>query len=348
MISAVRGGHCSEARGGLLWVPDDSAPSDLRARCADRVMCAFTRPGGFIPVWRAPGHPEEVSVLENSGLVVRVGDDLTPSVRELLTDGSLVLSPAEPSAQVADAWKNPEAVSVAADGTKVNGHLAWGEAGLEKKTPAGCQRSCGGLLAARRAEPAGGDLVVVYARSVGAVFAAGATVEGQPFNGVARQSIHAASGWQPIEAQPAGGWGKIVSLGWSYLEGKVWVLDEAAGKMRLWKVSPSGGEAEAVGEWASNKKVDAWWLVPDLSGNMLVVSSSEQVKKHEIVVVGVKGAGGVKSTHRAKGALWSSPRVEAGGVMLVVSEGDKKMPTLKRLVELPKKPAKWSDMGDWF
>lgn len=343
------GTSCSEALGGLLWLPDDSAPSDLRPRCADRTICAFTKPGGFLPLWRVPGHPEEVSLLESNGLLIRVGEELSPPLRALLTDGSLVLSPSEPSSLVANASRNPVSVAISADGTRVQAHLKWSETGLGIEPPAGCgPRGCVGLLAARRAEPTREGFVAVYARSVGMVFAGGGVAEGQPFSGLVMQDIHTASGWQPVEAQPEGGYGKIESLGWSYLEQKLWVLDEADGKMRLWKLAPEGGKVELLGTWKKNKKVDAYWLVPDLGGNMLLVSSSQKVNKHRIVVVNAQGGATVRDSYRGQGALFSSPRVSADGIDLVIHEGKKKMPSLKRLRDLEKKPLKWFDIEDYF
>lgn len=339
------GGQCAEPLGGVLWLPDDSAPYDARPRCAGSLVCTFTRPGGTMPLWRVPENPLESGLLEAGGHVVQVDGEIGPDARAILTDGTLLIPPSEPSSLIGSGTINPPIVALSSSGSDILGFLRWTGGVLDFSRDPACGRGC-----AARGSTLRRGLQFAYSRARGVMFMSGEESPGDGVHAIWWQDIQTLDGWRTVDALPSDRFGKIEALGWSYGEQRLWVLDTqpVTEMLRLSRIDPFGSTVEEVQRWAQCRGAVSHWLMPDLSGNMLLFSSGGRRGEHRVFELSASPEVSVRGVRRDVGTLFSAPRVDTTGYTFVDDQGVTAMPTLRHLTSLQTRPGQWSDLAECF
>ena len=136
------------------------------------------------------------------------------------------------------------------------------------------------------------DFVGVFSRVEDRAFVVGGVEDA---SGVEAGDIwhRAVEGQSPWTRVPLGAHrvGRVLAATWSYVDDRLWVLDEIAAtgkskgkarRVRLYRVEPYLGVVSLVGEWPMQPAVDRRWLVLDLDGQVLLATSSSSAKIHTL------------------------------------------------------------------
>lgn len=225
-------------------------------------------------------------LLRKAGKALVVDDFLGDNLRTLLdTPGLVWTSAVEPWLTVSrtPADEGFRALVFAADGTDViDGVL---HQGLQAGSTADFPRP----PIARPGSPAPREgFAAVFSRSEDRAFVVGGQhpTTSAPLGDIWTRPVEAPGPWRAVDLG-AFEVGTVLAATWSYLDHRLWVLDEVLdggiSMARLYRVAPYDGRVGLVGQWPRLGIYDRHWLVLDRDGQVLFVASSEALKKHSVV-----------------------------------------------------------------
>ena len=191
----------------------------------------------------------------------------------------------------------------------------------------------------------------VYSRATARLFIIGGEdpVTHAPRGDIWYRSIDAGGGWgvvPALEFQPS----TLLAATYSFIDGKLWILDSIpknANKLvvRLSTVDPMTGKTALVGQWPRLKHYDAHWLLVDHDGSVLLVASSQKLRRHSVFRLKTTGSGALL-LRTASGFLPWAPVVDLAGYGFVVQDSPSAAPRMVRVTGLgPVKPVSESELG---
>lgn len=124
----------------------------------------------------------------------------------------------------------------------------------------------------------------VYSRAEDAAFVVGGVdSHGGATGEIWMRRVNGPDGWRKL-ALGAYAPATVLAATWAWHDQRLWVLDsDAAGQTaRLVRIQPYLGLVETVGQWTRSGLADGHWLMVDIDGQMLLVSSSSTKDKHVV------------------------------------------------------------------
>jgi hypothetical protein len=318
----------------------------------------------------------DFGLLLPDGSIADVTAALGNGAKLALTSGQTVVSQAEPSAYMGRGPASPSALGLRPDGTGVAERFFFQDGRL-----LGQRDVCEGRLCSASTDlPEGGteeegtnvqptavplaasvsgtgpsarqDFSSVYSRSRGQLFLVGGRFAETQENTREIWSYNLeGSLWSRVVPEgytPQ----QVLAATYAASDRKLWILDQVGlPKLpiaRLVRVDPETGATQVVGFWPRLGKQDRYWLVNDLDGGVLLVTSSIKQKSHIIVRLTAAPSVKVAGLYTGKHSLAFAPVVDASGYLLTLQNQAKGKMDVKRIQNIPAKPNLWSLLQGCF